>query len=215
MSSWGLVYHWSCAGFESKVQVKDECSICPTGGKVVRSFAFSGCGDGRNIDSADHRSHIVNADPNTGACPNGFQAVSRLTERLTFTPPNRYKFAVDSFPGRQYVPVTDHAEFINVMSDQLMQQAVNCINSGRRCGWAASAASCPRPLSDVTGGQGLGLGRTGMHEPIKQVSISGCEKDGTCPHRAALLRRPPPGSGSGGPAAARRQGGCRERSVDW
>ncbi|MFF7643865.1 DUF1996 domain-containing protein [Streptomyces canus] len=125
---------WSCTGFENKVQLKDKYPICPAGSKVVRSFAFASCWDGRNIDSADHRSHIVGADPNTGACPQGFKAVPQLTERLTFNEPNRTKFAVDSFPGQQHAPVTDHADFINVMSDQLMQQAVNCINSGRRCG---------------------------------------------------------------------------------
>ncbi|ALV33141.1 DUF1996 domain-containing protein [Streptomyces sp. CdTB01] len=125
---------WSCTGFENKVQLKDKYPICPAGSKIVRSFALSSCWDGRNIDSADHRSHIVNADPNTGACPNGFKAVPQLTERLVFTPPNQNKFAVDSFPGQQHAPITDHADFINVMSDQLMQQAVNCINSGRRCG---------------------------------------------------------------------------------
>ncbi|MDH6522210.1 DUF1996 domain-containing protein [Streptomyces sp. SAI-090] len=125
---------WSCTGFENKVQLKDKYPICPAGSKIVRSFALANCWDGRNIDSADHRSHIVNADPNTGACPTGFKAVPQLTERLTFTPPNRNKFAVDSFPGQQHAPITDHADFINVMSNQLMRQAVNCINSGRRCG---------------------------------------------------------------------------------
>jgi len=59
----------------------------------------------------------VAADANTGACPNGFRAVPQLTERLTFTPPNRNQFAVDSFPGQQHAPITDHADFINVMSD--------------------------------------------------------------------------------------------------
>jgi hypothetical protein len=43
-------------------------------------------------------------------------------------------FAVDSFPEQLHKPVTDHGDFINVMSDQLMGQAVECINSGRRCG---------------------------------------------------------------------------------
>ncbi|WP_329280204.1 DUF1996 domain-containing protein [Streptomyces sp. NBC_01451] len=125
--------HWSCTGFENKVQLTDKYPICPSGSKVVRSFAFQSCWDGRNIDSADHRSHVAFADAG-GNCASGFKAVPQLTMRLTYRTPAAPNFAVDGFQGQQHNAITDHNDFINVMTDQLMNQAVSCINSGRRCG---------------------------------------------------------------------------------
>jgi hypothetical protein len=125
--------HWSCTGFENKVQLIDKYPICPSGSKVVRSFAFQSCWDGRNIDSADHRSHVAFADAG-GNCASGFKAIPQLTMRLTYKTPAAPNFAVDGFQGQQHKAITDHNDFINVMTDQLMKQAVSCINSGRRCG---------------------------------------------------------------------------------
>jgi hypothetical protein len=42
-------------------------------------------------------------------------------------------FAVDGFPDQLHNPITDHNDFINVMSDRLMNHVVRCINTGRRC----------------------------------------------------------------------------------
>ncbi|MFI5963599.1 DUF1996 domain-containing protein [Streptomyces asoensis] len=125
--------HWSCTGFENKVQLTDKYPICPRGSKVVRSFAFQSCWDGSNTDSADHRSHVAFPDAR-GNCAEGFKAVPRLTMRLVYRTPAAPHFAVDGFQGQQHNAVTDHNDFINVMSDRLMRQAVSCINSGRRCG---------------------------------------------------------------------------------
>lgn len=54
--------------------------------------------------------------------------------RLTYKTPTAPNFAVDGFQGQQHNAITDHNDLINVMTDQLMKQAVSCINSGRRCG---------------------------------------------------------------------------------
>ncbi|WP_314174434.1 DUF1996 domain-containing protein [Streptomyces winkii] len=124
---------WSCTGFEEKVQLKDKYPICPEGSKVVRTSFFQSCWDGRNADSADHRSHVAFTKAD-GSCPGGFKAVPQLTERLTYDVPEAPDFAVDTFPEQKHKPVTDHGDFINVMKDDLMKEAVDCINSGRRCG---------------------------------------------------------------------------------
>ncbi|MEV6006097.1 DUF1996 domain-containing protein [Streptomyces sp. NPDC051976] len=122
---------WSCTGFENR-QLKDKYPICPRGSDVVRTFSFANCWDGQNIDSANHRTHVVFAQKN-GSCPAGFRAIPQLTERLTYAVPSGTPFAVDSFPEQLHKPVTDHADFINVMTDSLMSRAVRCINSGRAC----------------------------------------------------------------------------------
>ncbi len=67
--------HWSCTGFENKVQLTEQYPICPQGSNVVRTFAFQSCWDGVNIDSANHRTHVAFADPASGVCGNGFKAI--------------------------------------------------------------------------------------------------------------------------------------------
>ncbi|MFH9427934.1 DUF1996 domain-containing protein [Streptomyces sp. NPDC017615] len=132
---------WSCTGFEDR-QLKDKYPLCPSGSDVVRSFHFQSCWDGRNADSANHRTHVAFADAQ-GNCPGGFKAIPQLVQRIVYdvdapsladggkgTP----LFAVDSFPEQQHKPVTDHGDFINVFDEGLMRTMVDCINSGRECG---------------------------------------------------------------------------------
>ncbi|WP_406002633.1 DUF1996 domain-containing protein [Streptomyces sp. NBC_00829] len=123
---------WSCTGFENR-QLKDKYPLCPRGSQVVRTFNFQSCWDGQNTDSANHRTHVTFAGKN-GACPQGFKAIPQLVQRITYKIAPGSLFAVDSFPEQLHKPVTDHGDFINVMSSSLMKNAVNCINTGRRCG---------------------------------------------------------------------------------
>ncbi|MFF7519802.1 DUF1996 domain-containing protein [Streptomyces pseudovenezuelae] len=132
---------WSCTGFEDR-QLKDKYPLCPQGSDVVRTFKFQSCWDGRNIDSANHRTHVAFAQ-NDGTCANGFQAIPQLVQRIVYdvdapslndggrTTP---LFAVDSFPEQLHKPVTDHGDFINVFDEKLMNEMVGCINDGRQCG---------------------------------------------------------------------------------
>lgn len=130
---------WSCTGFEDR-QVTDKYPLCPDGSQVVRTTNFQSCWDGQNIDSANHRDHMafVQAD---GSCPNGFQAIPQLQVRLVYDIPTpviengqvQEPYAVDSFPEQLHKPITDHNDFINVMDENLMNQVVECINTGRDC----------------------------------------------------------------------------------
>lgn len=123
---------WSCTGFENR-QLKDKYPLCPQGSQVVRTFKFQSCWDGKNTDSANHRTHVAFADTR-GACPAGFKAIPQLVQRIVYDVPAKADaFAVDSFPEQLHKPVTDHGDFIDVFSDQLMGKAVNCINTGRSC----------------------------------------------------------------------------------
>lgn len=123
---------WSCTGFENR-QLKDKYPICPRGSDVVRTFKFQSCWDGRNTDSANHRTHVAFADPRTGACPQGFRAVPQLVQRIVYDVPPGPGFAVDSFPEQLHKPVTDHGDFINVFDQKLMRRVAKCVNSGQRC----------------------------------------------------------------------------------
>ncbi|MFF5494116.1 DUF1996 domain-containing protein [Streptomyces aquilus] len=132
---------WSCTGFEDR-QLKDKYPLCPQGSDVVRTFKFQSCWDGRNIDSANHRTHVAFAQAD-GACPAGFKAIPQLVQRIVYdidapslqdggrTTP---LFAVDAFPEQLHKPVTDHGDFINIFDEGLMNEMVGCINDGKQCG---------------------------------------------------------------------------------
>ncbi|MEV5439458.1 DUF1996 domain-containing protein [Streptomyces sp. NPDC052682] len=131
--------NWSCTGFEDRV-LNDKYPICPQGSSVVRTSFFQSCWDGQNIDSANHRTHVafVQAD---GSCPNGFKAIPQLQVRLVYDIPapqiqngqvtNAY--AIDSFPDQLHKAITDHNDFINFFDEDVMNQMVQCINSGQDC----------------------------------------------------------------------------------
>ncbi|MFF7187203.1 DUF1996 domain-containing protein [Streptomyces sp. NPDC008222] len=158
--------HWSCTGFEDR-QLTDKYPICPSGSSVVRSFAFQSCWDGQNIDSANHRTHVAFADAD-GNCQNGFKAIPQLTMRLVYDVPPpviengqvKNPYAVDGFPEQLHKAITDHDDFINIMTDELMGQVVDCINSGRECGGGAgdSSQNTPPP-SDPSSGGNAGSGQ--------------------------------------------------------
>ncbi|WP_026179519.1 DUF1996 domain-containing protein [Streptomyces hokutonensis] len=134
--------HWSCTGFENKVQLTEQYPICPQGSNVVRTFAFQSCWDGVNIDSANHRTHVAFADPASGVCGNGFKAIPQLTMRLVYkiTPPTiqadgtvKNAYAVDGFPEQLHKASTDHDDFISVTKNNLAAKIANCVNTGKKC----------------------------------------------------------------------------------
>jgi hypothetical protein len=126
---------FTCTGFESRVLI-DKYPICPQGSKVKRIHTFPSCWDGKNIDSANHRTHIVFPDAN-GKCGNGFRAVPQLQISLTYDIPHDIQVAgqykVDSFPQEAHNPLSDHDDFANVMSQRIMNRVVHCINRNRTC----------------------------------------------------------------------------------
>ncbi|HEY9524967.1 MAG TPA: DUF1996 domain-containing protein [Thermopolyspora sp.] len=122
---------WTCTGFENR-RLEDKYPLCPRGSRVERIFEFQSCWDGVNADSANHRSHVTFVQDD-GSCPEGFKAIPRLVQRITYSMPPGPVYAVDSFPDQAHKPITDHSDFINVMPTDLMRRAVDCINSGRRC----------------------------------------------------------------------------------
>ncbi|RSM61079.1 hypothetical protein DMH03_20440 [Amycolatopsis sp. WAC 01376] len=125
---------WTCTGFENRV-IK-QYPICPEGSDVKRVHTFPSCLDGNNIDSENHRDHIKYPDEN-GECANGLTAVPELTISLTYEIPRQIQvngqYKVDSFPEEDHNPFSDHDDFANVMSDQIMDRLVDCVNEGRKC----------------------------------------------------------------------------------
>ncbi|WP_439378364.1 DUF1996 domain-containing protein [Amycolatopsis lexingtonensis] len=125
---------WTCTGFEDRLT--DLYPICPQGSKVERIHNFPNCWDGKNTDSANHRTHIVFADQQ-GKCPKGFKNVPQLQVTLVYDVPQDVQqngqYKVDAFAQEKHNPRSDHDDFANVMSKQIMGRLVNCINSGKAC----------------------------------------------------------------------------------
>ncbi|MFI1753012.1 DUF1996 domain-containing protein [Streptomyces sp. NPDC020571] len=173
---------WSCTGFEDR-QLKDKYPLCPSGSDVVRTFTFQSCWDGRNIDSANHRTHMAFAAAD-GSCPEGFRAVPRLVQRVVYdvAAPSLEDggrtvplFAVDSFPEQLHKPVTDHSDFINVFDEDLMREMVECINLGRECGPDTPPESEPGEGEEQPGG-GDGGGQTAQ-PPAEQTATASAPAD--------------------------------------
>ncbi|MDQ7806225.1 DUF1996 domain-containing protein [Amycolatopsis sp. A133] len=125
---------WTCTGFEDRLT--DKYPICPQGSKVERIHAFPNCWDGKNTDSENHRTHIVFADQQ-GKCPKGFKNVPQLQVTLVYDIPQdvqqNKQYKVDAFAQEEHNPRSDHDDFGNVMSKQIMNRLVNCVNSGKVC----------------------------------------------------------------------------------
>ncbi|WP_129305120.1 DUF1996 domain-containing protein [Streptomyces sp. L2] len=168
---------WSCTGYEDR-QLKDKYPLCPAGSDVVRSFHFQSCWDGRNTDSANHRTHMAFEAPD-GSCPAGFEPVPQLVQRIVYdvdapslkdggrTVP---LFAVDSFPEQLHKPVTDHGDFIAIFDDGLMRQMVDCINSGRTCGPGGDSGATTAPDPGASSGAGPTAGAS--EPPRAEASTS-------------------------------------------
>jgi len=121
---------WTCTGFENRIT--DKYPLCPSGSRLVRILDFPSCWDGENLDSADHRSHVLFPDDN-GNCRDDFKVIPQLRVTLTFDRPNGRNFALDTFPDQQHDPRTDHSDFMNIADDSVLKLAADCINSGRNC----------------------------------------------------------------------------------
>jgi hypothetical protein len=121
---------WGCSGrpgYSTK-----RYPLCPPGQRVLRTFDFPSCWDGRQTDSPTHRTHLV--FPNaTGACPAQTFPVPQLHIVVAYTVPPGLRFAIDAMPAERRSPLADHCDFIEVMPITLMNRVVDCVNSGRTC----------------------------------------------------------------------------------
>jgi hypothetical protein len=122
---------FTCRGYTNRITLA-KYPLCPGGKGLTRIEEFPSCWDGKNTDSANHRTHVVFPD-SAGRCPAKTVAIPKLTMTLTYDVPPGRSYALDTFPDQLHKPITDHADFISVMSKASMARVVECINSGRAC----------------------------------------------------------------------------------
>ena len=121
---------WNC-GVESGMPPSDTPPVCPSGrGQELRLHVnFPSCWDGKNLDSADHKSHM--AYPTAGACPTDHPvAVPVITLIYRYPVSGAHEFALSS--GGVY---SAHADFFNAWNQNALRLLVNvCLNGLRHCG---------------------------------------------------------------------------------
>jgi Domain of unknown function (DUF1996) len=121
---------WSCSGNpDRRTQLYP---LCPAGQQVVRTYDFPSCWDGLHLDSPNHRTHVSYPTAD-GSCPHNTFRIPQLRVQVAYTVPPGRSYAIDSFPDQHRSPLADHAEFVNVMPEELMARATGCINIGARC----------------------------------------------------------------------------------
>lgn len=121
---------WTCTGYTDRVTRL--YPLCPIGSDVVRVFDFPNCWNGTTLDSKTHTTHVL-PEASNGTCPHATFPVPRLTITLTYHVPAGSMFAVDSFPEELRSPITDHLNYIDVMTDAMQARIVSCVNEGRHC----------------------------------------------------------------------------------
>jgi hypothetical protein len=124
------VTFWNC-GVESGMPASDAPPACPStrGDELRLHVNFPSCWDGTNLDSADHKSHVVY--PTAGACPADHPvAVPAITLIYRYPISGDHEFALSS--GGVY---SAHADFFNAWNQPILSRLVNfCLNGLRHCG---------------------------------------------------------------------------------
>ena len=120
---------WNCVGRDQRTQNQAAPPTCAEGTHLVQHIRFADCWDGRNLDTADHTSHMAFA--RRGGCPESHPApMPAIAFNIHY--PTRGGTVVLGFPDK---PVAAHADFFNAWDQVTLERLVRtCINAGVHCG---------------------------------------------------------------------------------
>jgi hypothetical protein len=125
------VTYWNC-GAQAGVPPSSTVPSCPEGrGNGLRLHVrFPSCWDGKNLDSADHKSHMAYATGRRG-CPASHPVAVPAIELI-------YRYPIAGGPnvtlasGGQF---SAHGDFFNAWNQGVLTRLVNqCLNALRHCG---------------------------------------------------------------------------------
>ena len=123
------VTFWNC-GALGGVRRESTVPTCPNPRRAALRLhvTFPSCWDGKNLDSADHQSHVVY--PVRGRCPSRFShALPQIS--LIYRYPTTGGAGVTLASGGQY---SGHADFFNAWRQSDLQALVDgCLNALRHC----------------------------------------------------------------------------------
>jgi hypothetical protein len=123
------ISRWSCLGAGDAGSSHDFVN-CPPGSMLESYLDFPHCWDGRNLDSADHKSHM--SYPVNNACPASHPVVVPKLRQVMRYPVNGNTagFRLASGPG-----YTMHGDFFNAWPvDEMARRVNDCIRPIIKCG---------------------------------------------------------------------------------
>lgn len=109
---------------------------CPPGTMLIMAIMFPQCWDGRNLDSADHKSHMAYANPGQG-CPASHPVpLPEITFNVRYLVPaggtSTWRLSSDTYSGP--AGYSGHADWFNGWDANVFQQVVNnCYSGGLDC----------------------------------------------------------------------------------
>lgn len=108
---------WKCSGVQA-MSLSTDPIACPAGSNDVLVIRFPDCWNGKDLDSADHRSHM--AYRVAGACPAGYSVrVPRLSLNIHYDLPRAGDLTLAS--GSIY---SSHADFFNAWNRAVLARLV-------------------------------------------------------------------------------------------
>ncbi|MES2182809.1 MAG: DUF1996 domain-containing protein, partial [Pseudomonadota bacterium] len=118
----------------------DHIPPCAQGGLLSMIVEFPSCWDGKNLDSADHKSHMAFADTIYSACPAAHPVKLPTIKMITYyrlTDPTgtaNIRLSSDNYPTSLPAGYSGHAD-VMVGWDETIEQAwvKGCINAGKDC----------------------------------------------------------------------------------
>jgi hypothetical protein len=125
------ITYWNC-GPLADVAPSSTVPTCPDSGPdgLRLHVRFPSCWDGRNLDSADHKSHMAYPTSRQGCPADHPVAVPEL--EVIFRYPTTGGANVVLASGGQF---SGHADFFNAWDETVLTQLVGfCLDGGRHCG---------------------------------------------------------------------------------
>lgn len=121
---------WACKGPNEDMPAQTTVPDCPAGSHLVMRVHFPDCWNGRDLDSADHRSHMAYAV--RGACPDDHPVpVPHLRVGVHYPEGVGGADVTLSSGG----PQTAHADFFNAWDPAAQARLVKaCLNAAAKCG---------------------------------------------------------------------------------
>ncbi len=122
------VTSWSC-GPEAGVPRSSDVPTCPAGSRLRLHIRFPDCWNGRDVDTADHKSHMAYSFRRS--CPSSHPVpVPALQLNVVYDSLGGDNASLAS--GSIY---SGHADFFNAWDQTVLRRlVVGCLNAGRHCG---------------------------------------------------------------------------------
>lgn len=123
------VVEWSCRSEGAKKPWRAGIPQCGPGSALAFRSNFPDCWNGRDLDSANHRSHVAYSD-NQARCPSGFPV--RIPEiSMTVTYPGQHDGVLSL---ATHSPFGGHADFFNTWQPTALADLVHgCLHADREC----------------------------------------------------------------------------------